>query len=246
MCAVLGLLLTLAFGWSIFFDRATTYNRAYEPVAWRNEPADKIFPDELSAYDGTSSATDRKQQMSWVRAGIAQDTSCASGLDGKALQTASAHDCKAVLRATYVDALNSQVATVALVVLGDTAQDEYGSTPNGPLADAISESGDGRDGTLHAPKVAYSVRAYGVKGTPAANWTDSRRNASAAKVSGDNYVIAVTAGATDGRLAARLPAPWNSYGVQAPNVKDRSTYTEAAKGLTESEIMGSIYDKDDE
>ncbi|MFD7297904.1 hypothetical protein ACFV9W_31860 [Streptomyces sp. NPDC059897] len=243
-CAAIGLLLTLAFGWTIFFDRATTRNPAYEATAWRNESADEVFPDTLAAY--AEDPDDTERQMKWVRAGIAQETSCAAGLEGPALKLANARDCQAVFRATYVDALNTQVASVGLIVLGDTKKDTYGTRPNQPLAEAITQYGDGDEGAGEAKGTAFSVRAHSVKGTPAAAWSDARRNSTVASDSSDNYVFAVTTGSTDGRMAARLPAPWNSYGVNAAHGQDRTAYSEAAKGLSKAAFMSGLHEDDDE
>lgn len=238
LCALGGLALTAVFGWFVFGDDASVRNPAYRGVAWRNEPATTLFPDRLSAYRQGDPQDPRQRRMEWVRAALSADTRCATGLEPAALKLAEKYGCQAVLRATYVDATNTQVATVGVIVIKDAEKDEDGYMPSELLAKPINEAGDGYEAAEGHDRAAFTVRALAAPGTPAARWNDAARNATYAE-STDNYTIAVTVGTTDGRRAARLPAPWDDAGVLAATRDDRASYLEGAKGLSES-YVGSL------
>ncbi|MEO3826542.1 hypothetical protein [Actinomadura sp. B10D3] len=226
VCAVGGLLLTFAFGWYVFLDDAQVRNPAYEATMWRNEPADELFPDKLNG-SVESGEGGNPSNAKWVRAGISQDTSCEKGLDGDALKAATRYGCEAVLRATYVEATGSHVATIALIVVKDHTEDGDGFTPANRLGDRIQDKGDDID------QPDFGVRAFTVPGTPAAKWTDEARNGTYATTASE-YAVAATAGATDGRRAGRLPAPWNGTSDVSAGRGDRATFTYGAEALTKS------------
>lgn len=179
--------------------------------AWHDVPVATIFPARLDA------AFSAEPDTGWVRIGVDPRYGCT----GRALSRpfrarAEKVGCQAVLRATYVDPTRWSVGTAAIVVTRDTAG-------AGDLDNWLKDA-DRRD----------LVGAYPVPGTLAAGFTDARRIGVAhnAPLSEAPYVIAVTTGATDGRVAGRLPRPWGrgeddqkldreSWGKDAEDLADR-------------------------
>ncbi len=157
---------------------------------WRAESAGQIFPRTVR-YDLPGYALDSSQGLVLAahRLGIATKTSCAAGLTAKAARILVAHGCSAVLRATYLDASGSLVATVAVAVLPDaqaasSATDELTGTP-------------GRN-----PALVNSLR---VARTAAAGFGDAQRQLSRT-IYGGPYVIMTTVGFADGRHKVRVSA----------------------------------------
>lgn len=191
-------------------SQVTSNNMEYAPVMWRNERADKLFPKTLSTIvDGQTTADDPKH-AEWNRLGIAQETSCREGLDGALAAEAEKLGCKAVVRATYVDPTGDVVGTLAYLVLDDLKD---------PGEDISKVFESGKPG----------VRAHPVPRTPAARWTDAKRNGSSGEHSNFKYApftVAATVGAVDGRKSGRLPEEWDFS-----NTSDRRTWDEAAEAL---------------
>jgi hypothetical protein len=157
---------------------------------WRAESAGHIFPQTVR-YDLPGYALDSSQGLVLAahRLGIATKTSCAAGLTAEAARILVAHGCSAVLRASYVDASGSLVATVAVAVLPDdaaarAATDALAGTPGRNLA---------------------LVRSLRVASTAAAHFGDAQRQLSRT-VYGGPYVIMTTAGFADGRHKVRVSA----------------------------------------
>jgi hypothetical protein len=157
---------------------------------WRAESAGQIFPQTVR-YDLPGYVLDSSQGLVLAahRLGIATKTSCAAGLTPTAARILVAHGCSAVLRASYVDASGSLVATVAIAVLPDTTAAR--------LAKGELTGGPGRNPAL--------VRSLRVAGTAAAHFGDAQRQLSRA-INGGPYVIMTTAGFADRRHKVRVSA----------------------------------------
>lgn len=185
----------------------------YGPVMWRNERADKLFPKTLTTVvDAQTRATDSKH-AEWNRVGISQKTGCREGLSGRLAAEAKKLGCRAVLRATYVDATGNVVATIAYVVLRDL--DDPGEE-----MDKVFESGQ------------PGVKAFAVSRTIAADWADENRNGSSGKRANYQYApftVAATVGAVDGHKSGHLPEEWDFS-----DSSDRKTWNEAAEALAQT------------
>jgi hypothetical protein len=157
---------------------------------WRALPAGAIFPASVSysvpgaALNSASSLTLQARLLS-----ISAKTTCAAAVSGLAAQILSQNGCTAAMRATYVDASGSLVATVAVAVLPDTAAQR---TVVRDLA-----------GSGHVSSAL--VRVLRVASTPAARFGDAERQLTRALGAGP-YVVLSTAGFTDGRHHVRLAA----------------------------------------
>ncbi|MEU0839033.1 hypothetical protein ABZ370_06125 [Streptomyces sp. NPDC005962] len=194
----------------------------YGASMWRNEPADKLFPDTLAPRENAQSAGNDRKRAQWHRIGISEQTGCDDGLSGATATEAEKLGCKAVLRATYVDPTGNTVATAALIVLpgGDSVKNEMGTFFDG-------------EKEKHNP--GPGVKAYAVPGTVAARWSDARSNASAGATVTEMYVpyaLMASTGAVDGRKAGELPGEWGRYSSDAE--QDRAPWRGAASGLVDA------------
>jgi hypothetical protein len=151
---------------------------------WRVLPAGTIFPASVSytvpaaALDGSAGLTLHAQRL-----GISPPESCSSALSAAAASALDRSGCSTVLRATYVDASGSMVATVAVAVL------PAGTATGKVVSDLRSAAGG----------AAELVQTFPVAGTVAAAFDDNERQLPAMAAAGP-YVILSTAGFSDGRL----------------------------------------------
>jgi hypothetical protein len=156
---------------------------------WRALPAGVIFPASVS-YSVSASDLDSSSgltlQARLLR--VSPETSCATALSGQAAVILGRYGCTDAMRATYVDASGSLVATVAVAVLPD---------PGAERAAVKELTGSG--GQL-SPN---SVRALRVTGTAASEFGEAQRQLTDA-VSAGPYLILSTAGFTDGRRQVQL------------------------------------------
>jgi type VII secretion-associated serine protease mycosin len=168
------------------FDQAKTL--------WYTTPVDQLFPGTL---DVTFSNLENTTQT-LVRVGVSPPAACASALDPPLAARVAAHRCRAVLRATYTNQVQSLVATAAIVALDDATADS-GSLPSRP---------------------AGGVRVAAFPNTAAAAFTDQRRVVSAASFpSGMPYGFSVSTGLVNGAVdAADLQTQAIQSGAQ--NVSD--------------------------
>lgn len=148
---------------------------------WRDLPASAIFPAAVSYPAPAALADDPSLTLSAQRLSIAKQASCASATDAAAAAVLGREGCAAMLRATYVDTTDSYVVTVGAAVLPGTVQ-------AAAAARAIHAAG----------AVSTAVHAVPVSGTPAADFTDKRRQLSGV-VSAGTYVIFYTVGYADSR-----------------------------------------------
>jgi type VII secretion-associated serine protease mycosin len=138
-------------------------------------PVDQLFPTRLDVT--FSNLGDTSQTM--VRVGVSRPASCASALDPQLAAQLAEHHCHAVLRATYVDQVQSLVTTAGLVALDDTAADAA-SLPAQPTG---------------------GVRAVAFPKTAAAAFTDQRRVVTEASFPPDvPYGFGVSTGLVDGAV----------------------------------------------
>jgi hypothetical protein len=148
---------------------------------WRDLAAGAIFPASVSYPAPMALNDDPSLALSARRVGVAKQASCAAATDPAAAAALDREGCAAVLRATYVDTTDSYVVTVGAAVLPGTAKAAI-------AAQAIEGTGGARS----------AVHAVPVKGTPAAAFTDKRRQLSGV-VSAGTYVVLYTVGYTDTR-----------------------------------------------
>jgi hypothetical protein len=161
---------------------------------WRQMPAGQIFP--ASAKYAPPSALDDDISLTLParRIGIARQASCRAATDAAAAAVLDRDGCKDMLRATYADGTGSYVVTVGVAVLPGVAQAN---------AAAASLTTAGVDG------IGPGVHAVSFRNTPAALFTDQRRQVSGA-VSAGTYVVLYTAGYADSR--PKEPVSKDTYG----------------------------------
>jgi hypothetical protein len=150
---------------------------------WRDLPAGKIFPASVpytvSAED-LNASTGLTLQAQLLA--ISKLDSCASAFDQAAGLVLRQHGCSAALRATYLDASGSMVATITVAVLP-------GSSAASAAYRGLAGTGAGAPGP---------VAALAVAGTPAASFGNPERQLSSGAPAGP-YVIVSTAGFADDR-----------------------------------------------
>ena len=149
---------------------------------WRAWPAGRIFPATLG-YAAEQGGQERARRI-----GISPGTDCASAVDAKVRQTLRALGCRAILRATYLDALQGVIVTVGVVALPDelSAQRAKRLFPAG-----------GRP--------APGIRPLAFKGTVSDHFTASGRQSGSVRQHGP-YLVLTTAGQVDGRPARAVGA----------------------------------------
>jgi hypothetical protein len=148
---------------------------------WRDLTAGAIFPASVSYPAPAALSDDPLLRLSAERVGVAKQATCASATDPGAAAVLDRDGCAAILRATYVDGTDSYVVTVGAAVLPGTAK---------ALSAARAIAG--------ANGVRSAVHAVPVTGTPAAAFTDKRRQLSGV-VSAGTYVVLYTVGYADTR-----------------------------------------------
>ena len=156
---------------------------------WRTLPAGSIFPATVR-YPPPTALDDAGLTLTASRIGIAKQASCRKATDAAAVVDPAAaavlarHGCEAVLRASYVDGTSSYVVTVGVAVLPGEAQ-----------AKAANRELTSGAGVLTVP----------FAGTPAAGFTNNRREISGRAVAG-NYLILYTIGYADDRPRVKVTA----------------------------------------
>lgn len=157
---------------------------------WRALPAGKIFPGSVPYRLSPSLLNASVGLALHARLlGISPATNCGRAVSGMAIQLLRDHGCSDAMRATYVDASGSLVATVAVAVLPS-------STAAGAVVSGLSSGGASN------PDL---VRALAVARTPAAGFGAAQRQLSYA-TGAESYVIMATAGFADDRRRVHLAA----------------------------------------
>lgn len=160
---------------------------------WRVLPAGQIFPASVVYPAPSELADDPALRLTDSRVGISRQGSCAGATDAAVGSVLNRVGCEAMLRATYADGTDSYVITVGVAAMG-------GSTAAGTAARELAHS-------RRAGGTA-GVAAMPVKGTPAAAFTNSRRQLSGSVLAGP-YLVFYTVGYADGR--PRVPVAADHY-----------------------------------
>ena len=166
---------------------------------WRAQQAGQIFPATLPyLVPGQSLNSSDDLALTARRLGIATPGSCGRVVSKSAAAVLAAGRCAAVLRATYLDASESMVATVGVAAMPTTAA---------ALA-AVAELG------VSARSQSFAVHAFPLARSAAASFRQAQRQYSIAMSAGP-YVILATAGFTDGRR--HVPLSTDDYIKQEMN-----------------------------
>jgi hypothetical protein len=150
---------------------------------WRTYPAGRIFPARVS-YQIPAAVLDAATGLTLQahRLGIARQASCARVAGPAAGRILVHNGCSAVLRASYVDASGSMVATVGVAVLPSVSAAFK-------VVSALTKAHGLAD---------RSVRPFAVHGTAAAGFAEPKVQLIDATDQG-TYVIMSVVGFTDGR-----------------------------------------------
>ncbi len=158
---------------------------------WQQLTAAQIFPATVT-YSLPTAVVPGTGPLSLdaVRVGIAPQSGCAQGVTAKAAGVLRRNGCRAVLRATYVDATRSYILTIGVAVLPTVSAAKDASRGLSPTRPAAGHH-PVRSGQL-APGVLV-VRFRGL----AARYDYSRQIA--ASFSAGPYLVMYAAGYADGR-----------------------------------------------
>jgi len=157
---------------------------------WRTSQAEAIFPATVTYSRPTALDDSSQLTLTARRLGIARQASCAAAADAAVAAVLTRNGCAAMLRATYVDGTGSYVVTVGVGVMPGSAQ----------AAAAEKE--------LPAARRDAGVHAVRFAGTPAAWFTNPRRQLSASVAAG-TYIFFYTIGYADDRPG--VPVTVDSY-----------------------------------
>jgi hypothetical protein len=167
---------------------------------WRALTAGEIFPtraDETFSYGSVSDSA--APTWSALRVGIAPRVSCAEGFDPPLAAVLLRHGCKAVLRATYVDASGTLVTTLGVAVMPDAKRADDAET------DFSAALG------VHGAKERYGVRAVSFPGTVAAGFGDSLRQDFSYEENHTPYVFFRSSGWITGRATRVTTVTVNTF-----------------------------------
>jgi hypothetical protein len=154
---------------------------------WRTWPAGQIFPRTLGyELPGYAFSGVRGLHLTARRVGIARAAHCSAGVDAAAAKVLTGQGCQVVLRATYVDATRSLVATVGVAVLPSPAAAATAAT-------ALSAGSGFRPGIVPVP----------FPRTIAARFFQPERQLTVATSDGP-YLVLSAAGYADGRPRVRI------------------------------------------
>jgi hypothetical protein len=157
---------------------------------WRTSEAKAIFPAIVSYPPPRALVDPSRLTLTARRLGIARQASCAAAADAPVAAVLTRNGCTEMLRATYVDGTGSYVVTVGVGVMPGSAQ----------AAAAEKE--------LPAARRDAGVHAVRFAGTPAAWFTNPRRQLSASVAAGP-YIFFYTIGYADDR--PWVPVTADSY-----------------------------------
>ncbi|MCG5216640.1 hypothetical protein [Streptosporangium sp. KLBMP 9127] len=163
-------------------DRATGQEMARR---WQTWPAGRIFPETL-AYAAEQGGEEKAR-----RVGISADPRCGVAVDAKLRDDLRAAQCRAILRATYLDALQGVVVTVGVAAFPDERR-------------ALAAKAAFPKGERPSP----GLRALAFPGTVTDRFTAEGRQIGSVRQAGP-YLVVTTAGQVDGR-------PARAVGVQRP------------------------------
>lgn len=174
---------------------------------WRELDAGQIFPAEVRYAPPAALAADRSLGLTARRIGIARQTTCQAATDPAAAAVLDRDGCTAMLRATYVNGTDSYVITVGTAILPGAARAQAAARE---LAAASRATGNAAAGSSagRGVRIAPGVRAVSFKNTPAAWFTNARRQLSGSIAAG-TYVVLYTVGYADSR--PREPVAGDKY-----------------------------------
>jgi hypothetical protein len=144
---------------------------------WRELPAGRIFPASVTYPGPVALSDDPALRLTASRIGIARQASCAAGTDPAVGAVLTRDGCGAMLRATYADGTDSYVITVGVAAMP-------GSAAASAAARELARSGS---------TTVVGVRALSVEDTPAAAFTNGRRQLSGRVLAGP-YLVFYTIG----------------------------------------------------
>lgn len=164
---------------------------------WHELPAAQIFPARIG-YAPPSVLNDVGSSLTLNadRIGVAPQASCRKATDPSAAAALAGDGCEAVLRATYTDDTDTYVTTVGVVPFSSAGQAQAAQTALGAHRLRMA---DGR---------TPGVRTVPFAGTPAAGFSDNRRQLTGSTVAG-SYLVMYAVGYTDGR--ALVPVSADAY-----------------------------------
>jgi hypothetical protein len=186
---------------------------------WQTMPAGQIFPASIGYQLPAQVLQDAAAlNLDALRVGIARQSGCtASAITAAAAAVLRRNGCTAVLRATYVDATRSYVATVGVAVLPTAAAAAAASAGLSPPL-AAAHRADG------ASQLEGGVQVVRVGGTAAALY-DYSRQISASLADGP-YLVMYAAGYADSR--PRVPVAGDRYSYDE--------LTDLAQGVAQSVV----------
>ncbi|GGO25860.1 hypothetical protein GCM10010116_51900 [Microbispora rosea subsp. aerata] len=149
-------------------------------LRWQRWPAGRIFP------AGLAYTSEQGGRESARRVGISSRTDCRGAVDTAIAAKLKAAGCRAVLRATYLDALQGIVVTIGVAAFPD----ERAARSAVPIFP--------RDGSA-----TPGLRALAFPGTVTERFTASGRQSMTLRQAGP-YLVMTTAGQVDGRPARAL------------------------------------------
>jgi SAM-dependent methyltransferase len=161
---------------------------------WRTLSAGQIFPASIT-YQAPDQLEDSALMLTARRIGVARQSSCKAATDAAAAAVLAGDGCSAMLRATYADGTDSYVVTVGVAVLPSTSQ---AAEADDELNDAPQTGG-----------ILPGVHALTFKNSPAAWFTDARRQLTGSARAG-TYVALYAVGYADSR--PREPISNDKYG----------------------------------
>lgn len=150
---------------------------------WRIRTAGEIFPPTVEySLTPPDEGGHKDEVLRARRVGISTSTRCADALDKEPAAILAKHGCRALLRATYVDASGTLVATFGVAVLPTSDQASGAESDFGSL-----------------DKNTSGVRAVGFPGTVTERFGDAQRQELWLANNSTPYVFLRATGWTDGR-----------------------------------------------
>ncbi|MCK7628241.1 hypothetical protein MUU72_35045 [Streptomyces sp. RS10V-4] len=151
--------------------------------AWRNTPADTLFPRTVQGLAAGPGGADR----TWTRIAVAPDTDCSATYEGPLAAELAPAGCARLLRATYVDATRTAVITVG----AQTTKADHTGMMNLNARFSTKDLGTRKD-LMPLPLAA--------KGTPAADFGPDQRASWTVRVLTEiPVVVYAVSGFADGR-----------------------------------------------
>jgi hypothetical protein len=174
--------------------------RAWEVAArWRELPAGVIFPATAKYLPPSALQDGGALTLEAQRLGIARGVPCTLAADPAVARILDARRCQGLLRSTYVDETGTYLVTVGVAAFPGVAQAAQASQA---LTDPrLTHAG-------HSGTLAPGVRAAKFSGTPAAAFTDAKRQV-AGSISDGPYILLYSIGYADGR--PKVPVDVDGY-----------------------------------